>query len=299
VLGPHDHVHSHSREKNIGIAVLLNVAFTCIEVIGGLWTNSLTILSDALHDFGDSVTLIVAWVLERKARAPADRKRTFGYQRLSLLSAILSALVLVAGSIVILTQAIPRLIHPERVNATGMTWLAVLGIAFNGLGFLRLQKGSSVSEKVLAWHLLEDVLGWTVILVGAVTMQFWDNPLIDPILTIGFIAFTLRGVGKNIKEMFNIFLQGIPSHIDLESVRRAILGVEGVKDVHDVHIWSLDGETDIFTGHVVVAQEELALVDGLRMRIREALRAEHIEHSTIEIESTEPCPGCEIEQPPR
>ena len=293
----HDHAHSHSRERNIGIAVLLNVAFTGIEVVGGLWTNSLTILSDALHDFGDSVTLIVAWVLERKARAPADRKRTFGYQRLSLLSAFLSALVLVIGSLVILSQAIPRLIDPQPVNAAGMTWLAVLGIIFNGLGFLRLQKGPSVSEKVLAWHLLEDVLGWTVILVGAVTMQFWENALIDPILTIGFIAFTLRGVGKNIKETFNIFLQGIPSHIDLESVRGAILGVRGVKDVHDIHIWSLDGETDIFTGHVVVAREELELADGLRVRIREALRAQHIEHSTIEIESTEPCPGCEIEQP--
>jgi cobalt-zinc-cadmium efflux system protein len=298
VLGPH--VHSHSREKNIGIAVLLNVAFTCIEVIGGLWTNSLTILSDALHDFGDSVTLIVAWVLERKARAPADRKRTFGYQRLSLLSAILSALVLVIGSIVILTQAIPRLVNPEPVYAAGMTWLALLGIAFNGLGFLRLRRGPSISEKVLAWHLLEDVLGWTVILVGAVAMQFWDNPLIDPILTIGFIAFTLRGVGRNIKETFNIFLQGVPSHIDLESVQRAILSVQGVQGVHDIHIWSLEGETDIFTGHVVVARDELELVDDLRRRIREALRGQHIEHSTIEIESAEECPGCEIEAlPPR
>jgi cobalt-zinc-cadmium efflux system protein len=291
----HAHSHSHSRVKNIGIAVVLNVTFTLIEVIGGVWTNSLTILSDALHDFGDSVTLIVAWVLERKASAPADTKRTFGYQRLSLLSAILSALVLVAGSVVILTHAIPRLIRPEPVNASGMTWLAVLGIAFNGLGFLRLQKGPSISEKVLAWHLLEDVLGWTVILVGAVTMQFWDNPLIDPILTIGFIAFTLRGVGRNIKETFNIFLQGVPSHIDLESVRRSILSVRGVQGVHDIHVWSLEGETDIFTGHVVVAREELELVDDLRRRIREALREQHIEHSTIEIESTDECPGCEIE----
>ena len=295
----HDHAHPRprdSRSRNIGIAVLLNVAFTCIEVIGGLWTNSLTILSDALHDFGDSVTLIVAWVLEGKASAPADRKRTFGYGRLSLLSAILSALVLVTGSIIILTQAIPRLFHPERVNAAGMTWLAVLGIVYNGLGFQRLQKGPSVGEKVLAWHLLEDVLGWTVILIGAVTMQFWDNQLIDPILTIGFIAFTLRGVGRNIRETFNIFLQGVPSHIDIESVRRAVLSVRGVQGVHDIHIWSLDGETDIFTGHVVVAREELALVDDLRMRIREALREQHIEHSTIEIEGTETCPGCEIER---
>lgn len=291
----HNHNHSHSSEKNIGVAVLLNLSFTVIEIIGGLWTNSLTILSDALHDFGDSVALIASWVLERKSKLPADRKRTFGYQRLSLLSAIFSAVILVLGSIFILSQAIPRLINPEHVNATGMIGLAIVGIFFNGLGFLKLKKGASMNEKMLSWHLLEDVLGWIVILMGAIIMKFWDNHLIDPILTIGFIAFTLWGVGKALKETFNIFMQGIPSHIDLEKVKSAILSVEGVCGVHDIHIWSLEGKTDIFTGHVVIGTMTMIQEETLRQSIKKQLQEYHIEHSTIEFESKEHENGKECE----
>lgn len=289
------HDHKPSREKNIKMAVLLNVSFTIIEIIGGIWTNSLTILSDALHDFGDSIALIASWVLERKAKKPADSRRTFGYQRLSLFSAIFSAIVLVSGSIFILNEAIPRLLNPEHVNAVGMIGLAVIGIAFNGLGFLRLKKGGSMNEKVLSWHLLEDVFGWVVILIGATIMQFWDNHLIDPILTIGFIVFTLWGVLRTIKETFNIFLQGVPLHIDSEKVKQAILSIQGVKDVHDIHIWSLEGETDVFTGHVVVDQALLLDSDGTRKKIKQMLKENHIEHSTIELETKDFCSGIECE----
>ena len=289
------HNHNHSREKNIKVAIFLNVTFTIIEVIGGLWTNSLAILSDALHDFGDSVALIASWILERKSQKHADSKRTFGYQRLSLFSALFAALVLVGGSIFILTQTIPRLITPEHVNAPGMIALAVMGIVFNGIGFYRLKKGGSMNEKVLSWHLLEDVLGWSVILIGAVVIQFWDYHLIDPLLTIGFILFTLWGVVRNIKETINIFLQGVPSHINSVEVKQALLAIPGVLGVHDMHIWSLEGETDIFTGHIVVDPELLKDINDTKKRIKELLKKYHIEHSTIELENKELCSGSECE----
>ncbi|MBP6942754.1 MAG: cation transporter [Candidatus Buchananbacteria bacterium] len=285
------HSDSSSREKNITIAVCLNIAFTIIEIIGGLWTNSLAILSDALHDFGDSVALITSLILERKAQKNPDQKRTFGYKRLSLFSAFFAASVLVGGSLFILSQAIPRLLNPEHANAGGMIGLAVLGIIFNGIGFFRLKKGSSMNEKVLSWHLLEDVMGWGVILIGAVIMQFWDNHLIDPLLTIGFISFTLWGVSKNLKETFNIFLQGVPAHIDLEKVKQAILSVEGVKGVHDIHIWSIEGETDILTAHIVVDQPMIAEIDRVRDTIKKMLTNHHIEHSTLEVETDNSCTG--------
>lgn len=289
--------HNHNREKNIKIAVFLNVAFTIIEIIGGLWTNSLAILSDALHDFGDSVVLISSWVLERKSAAPADKKRTFGYRRLSLISALLAAVVLVVGSLFILSQAIPRFMNPEHVYAPGMIGLAIVGLIFNGIGFYRLKKGSSMNEKVLSWHLLDDVLGWSVILIGAIIIQFWDNHIIDPLMTIGFTAFTLWGVGKNIKETLNIFLQGVPAHINSEGIKQDLLSIPGVKGVHDIHVWSLEGETDIFTGHVVVDPSLLKDPDNARQQIKESLTKNHIEHSTIELESETFCSGdeCEVE----
>ncbi len=292
----HNHNHKHNNgEKNIRIAVFLNVTFTIIEIIGGLWTNSLAILSDALHDLGDSIVLISSWVLERKSTAPADKKRTFGYRRLSLVSALLAAAVLVGGSLFILSQAIHRLISPEHVYAPGMIGLAIVGLIFNGIGFYRLKKGSSMNERVLSWHLLDDVLGWGVILIGAIIIQFWDNHIIDPLMTIGFIAFTLWGVSKNIRETFNIFLQGVPAHINVESIKRDLLSITGVKGVHDIHVWSMEGETDIFTGHIVVDQSLLEDSSSTKKKIMEVLQHHHIEHSTVELETKDSCSGTECE----
>ncbi len=157
----------------------------------------------------------------------------------------------------ILSKAIPRLIHPEQVKAEGMILIALIGISINGFGFMRLKKSVSQNEKILSWHLLEDLLGWVVILAGGTIIKLWGIYIMDPIMTIGFTAFVLWGALKNIREPFNIFLQGVPEHIDIGNVKKSILSIKGVKMVHDIHIWSLEGETDIFTAHVVV-EDKLA-----------------------------------------
>ncbi len=284
------------REQNIKLAILLNVSFTVIEIIGGLWTNSLAILSDALHDFGDSVALITSWFAERKAKEPADTKMSFGYQRVSLFSSIFAGTVLVIGSLFILSQAIPRLINPEHVNAQGMMGLALIGIFFNGLAFFRLKKGMSLNEKVLSWHMLEDVLGWVIILIGSIIMLFWDNHLIDPIMTVGFTVFILWGVTKNLKEAGNILLEGVPKQININKVKQDLSSIKGVKGVHDIHIWSLEGETNIFTGHIVAEDIFLKKPDQLKKKIKQELKKHFIEHSTIELESEDCCSGIECSQ---
>ena len=192
------------REKRVRFAAFLNLSFTVLELVGGLWTNSLTILSDALHDFGDSIALLASWLFERGAKRSPDTSRTFGYQRLSLFSALFSASILIGGSIIIIFQAIPRFFNPETVNASGMVGLAVIGIIFNGAGFFLLKKGESLNEKVLSWHLLEDMLGWVGILVGGVIIYFWKLYLLDPILTVGLTAFILYNVTNSLREAINI-----------------------------------------------------------------------------------------------
>ncbi|UCE28800.1 MAG: cation transporter [Candidatus Bathyarchaeota archaeon] len=283
------------REKRIRLALLLNVCFTAIEIVGGLWTNSLAIISDALHDFGDSVALGSSIVLERASRKEPDASRTFGYQRLSLFSALFSALVLVGGSVVVLLNVVPRLLNPERVDATGMVVFAIIGIMANGLGFSLLKKGESLNEKVLSWHLLEDVLGWVVILIGGSVIHFWDAHFIDPLMTIGITAFLLYNVARNLMEAMNILLQGVPKHINIDEVKRELSKIKGVIAVHDVHIWSLEGETDVFSGHVVVDDALLRTPDETRRSIKEALKKHHIEHSTVELESKDSCSGIECE----
>lgn len=281
------------REKNVLFAASLNILFTIIELIGGLLTNSLALLADSLHDFGDSIALLVAWFAEKKAKKPATSKMTFGYRRLSLFSALFVAVVLITGSLFILSRAIPRLINPEHVNAEGMILIVIIGVTINGLGFLRLKKGMSQNEKILSWHLLEDILGWLVLLIGAIIIRFWDNHIIDPIMTIGFTVFILWGVSKNAKEIFNLLLEGVPGHIDIDKVKESVLSVKGVKKIHDMHVWSLEGETDILTAHIVVEDTYLHEPDKIRQSIKSKLEKHHIEHSTLELESEGFCSGTE------
>lgn len=288
------HTHNHNnREKNIKTAVFLNITFTIIEIIGGLWTNSLAILSDALHDFGDSIVLIISWIAERKSQKPADAKQTYGYQRLSLCSAFFAGVVLLIGSLFILAQAIPRLLNPEHTNAAGMIGIAIVGLVANGLGVWRLKQGKSQNEKILSWHLLEDVLGWGVILIGGSIMYVWDNHIIDPIMTIGFTLFVLWGAAKNMKSTWHIFMQGVPEHINIDEVKKSLLEIKEVIGVHDIHIWSLEGETDIFSGHIVVGEDALKQPNPLKKKMKQVLKNHHIEHSTIELESKDFCSGIE------
>ncbi len=292
----HNHNHNHDSQKNVGIALLLNISFTIIELVGGLLTNSLAILSDALHDFGDSIVLATAWFAEKKAKQGPDAKRTFGYKRVSLFSALLSGVVLTGGSIYILIQAIPRLLEPEAVYAPGMIVLAIIGIIFNGIGAFRLKRGKSMNEKVLTWHLLEDVLGWCVVLVGSILIYLFDIPILDPLMTIAYTIFILWGVTRKMREVSNILLQGVPAHIDMAKLKRALLALPGIKDVHDMHVWSLEGETDVFTGHIVVEEQFLSDPATIKLKANEVLKNHHIEHSTLELESASECSDgqCEI-----
>jgi cobalt-zinc-cadmium efflux system protein len=195
----------------------------------------------------------------------------------------------VVGSIFIIQAAIPRIIHPEEANAKGMILLGILGVIINGAAVLRLKKGESHNEKVVALHLLEDVLGWVAVLIGSVVIYFTDWYIIDPILSLGIALFILFNVYKNLKSSLNIILQAIPEALDLAKIETAILQVNGVVSMHDLHIWSLDGQRNVLTVHVVLAQN-LTSQHAVKVEISEAMHALGIDHCTIETElSGEDC----------
>ena len=197
------HHHSHEQEKggNIKVAFFLNISFTIIEIIGGVLTNSVAILSDALHDLGDSLSLGLAWYFEKKSKKGRSKNFSFGYKRFSLLGALINAIVLIIGSIFILREAIPRIINPEPVDTKGMILLAILGIFVNGLAVLRLKKGTSLNEKVISLHLLGDVFGWIAVLIGAIAIYYFNSPIIDPILSFLIAGFILFNVYKNLNKV--------------------------------------------------------------------------------------------------
>lgn len=288
----HDHNHSHGpghhhhhAGDNIKVAFFLNFGFTILELIGGLMINSVAILSDALHDLGDSLSLGLAWYFEKVAKKDRDKNFTFGYKRFSLLGAIINSVILLVGSIIILSEAIPRLLHPEPVNAPGMIGFAVLGIVVNGAAVLRLKSGDSLNERVVRLHLLEDVLGWVAVLVGGIVLYFFDLPIIDPILSMGITLFVLYNVVRNLRQGMTIMLQGTPANVDIDKVKEKLVQLPDIQSVHDLHIWTLDGTYNILTLHAVVP-ESIKLQDSevIKQQVRAAMTDMDISHVTIELE---------------
>ncbi|WP_347552136.1 cation diffusion facilitator family transporter [Pseudalkalibacillus hwajinpoensis] len=281
----HDHHHNHS-VKNIRAAFFLNFGFTIIEIIGGLLTNSMAILSDALHDLGDSLSLGISWYLQKKAdKKGEDQTFSFGYKRFSLLGALINSIILIGGSLFILTQAVPRLLDPQPIEATGMLILAILGIAVNGMAVLRLQRGNSMNEKVVTWHLLEDVLGWVAVLIVSIVLLFKDLPILDPILSIMITFYVLFNVIKNLKKTLMIFLEAVPEGIDFNTVKNKISNLPGVISTHHTHLWSLDGEQNALSTHIIVkdstTREEIVVLKG---HIQEFVDELNLEHLTIQVD---------------
>ena len=287
------HNHNHS-EGNVKVAFFLNLSFTIIEIIGGLYTNSLAILSDALHDLGDSLSLGLSWYFQKLSKKGRTKKFSYGYKRFSLLGAIINSIVLVAGSIFILTKAIPELFNPEETNVQGMLYLAILGIVVNGAAVLKLRKGESLNEKVVSLHLLEDVLGWVAVLIGSIIMMFTDAPFIDPLLSVFISLFVLYNVYKNLRKSLLVILQGIPEEVSIDDIRQKLKDMPEVIGIHDCHAWSMDGQYNILTIHLRLDRDyKLSEQAKLKEKVRSNLKDESINHITIEFEGQDE--NCELE----
>ncbi|WP_417599820.1 cation diffusion facilitator family transporter [Owenweeksia hongkongensis] len=279
------HHHDHGT-KNLGLAFFLNLTFTIVEIIGGLLTNSVAILSDALHDLGDSLSLGISWYLGKKSGKEANHTFTFGYQRLSLLGALINSIVLIVGSVFVVIEAAKRLAEPQMPDAQGMLYFAIAGVAINGFAAFKVSSGKSLNEKVISWHLLEDVLGWAAVLVVSIILMFWDVPWLDPALSIAITIFILYNVVKRLRETLFVFLQGKPEGVDLDEIEKKILATPHVASMHHTHLWSLDGEHHVFTTHLKLKNiSQLKDITQLKLEIKEMLKSEYdFSHYTIETE---------------
>ena len=281
----HNHSHQHSKDDRIGWAFFLNVTFTIIEFIGGWLTNSTAIMADAVHDLGDSLSIGFAWILSRFSDKEASDKFSYGYRRLTLFGALINSIVLIIGSIWILFEAIPRLSNPEMPVVEGMLGLAILGVAVNGYAVLKLKAGETLNEKVLTWHLLEDVLGWVAVLIVSIVLLFVDLPILDPLLSIGFTLFILFNVFKNLKSTIVLFLQAAPDEETQESIKQSLTNLPEVNGVHHLHFWSLDGESHVLTAHIeLVEKTDVDELIKLKEQVAKRLSAYRLSHTTIEFE---------------
>jgi len=267
-------------EKNILIAFLLNLLFSIIEFIGGAITNSVAIISDSIHDMGDAMSIGLSYFLERKSTKKPDNKYTYGYVRYSVLGSIITTFILLGGSILVIYSAIGRLINPVEINYNGMIIFAILGALINFIAAYFTREGDSLNQKSVNLHMLEDVLGWLVVLIGAVIMKFTDIRIIDPILSIAVALFILINALKTLKEVLDLFLEKTPDNINIEEIKEHLLQIKGVIDVHHIHIRSIDGFNNYATMHIVVDGD----YKEIKHKIKEELEEHGIAHTTIELE---------------
>ena len=267
-------------QRNILIAFLLNLGFSIFELIGGIFTGSVAILSDAVHDIGDAISIGASYFLERESKKQPDEKYTYGYARYSVIGSVITTLILLVGSALVVYNAVLRILEPVEINYNGMILFAVVGVVVNFLAAFFTHGGDSLNQKAVNLHMLEDVLGWLVVLIGAIVMRFTDFVLLDPILSIAVAVFIFVNAIKGLKEALDIFLEKTPHGVDVHEIEHHVSEIEGVLGVHHIHVWTMDGQSNYATMHVVANGD----AHSIKHAIREELAEHGIGHVTLEFE---------------
>ncbi len=281
-------------DRNILIAFILNLFFSLFELIGGFFTGSVAILSDALHDFGDAASIGVSYFLEKKSKKQPDHTHTYGYLRYSVLGSVITTVILLCGSALVIYGAIQRLLDPVAIDYNGMIVFAVVGAAVNLIAAYVTREGDSLNQRAVNLHMLEDVLGWIVVLVGAVVMRFTDWSFIDPILSICVAIFILINAARNLKAAIDIFLEKTPASVQIDEIKEHLCAMDEIIDVHHIHIRTLDGTNAYATMHIVTDADPVTVKEKVRAELKE----HEIVHATLELErSDEDCgeQNCHVE----
>lgn len=278
--------------KNMFIAFILNLLFALFELIGGIITGSVAIASDAIHDLSDALSIGISAILEHKSKRPPDESYTFGYGRLSILGALFTTCMLLAGSVLVIYRAVERIIFPAPINYNGMILFAIIGVAINLGAALLTKDGHSVNQRAVNLHMIEDVLGWLVVLIGAVVMRFTGFGLLDPILSIAVSVYIIINAARNLSKTLESLVEKIPDGISLAELEENINALPEIIDAHHIHVWTLDGENHIATAHIVTNEEP----KSAKSAVRKVFTKFGINHVTIEVYTPgEPIPECHIQ----
>jgi cobalt-zinc-cadmium efflux system protein len=292
------HQHHHSDKNGLSLAFWLNLLFSIIEVIGGILTNSTAIIADAFHDFMDAIAIGFAVLLEKLSGKKRTSKFSYGYKRFSLLAALGMSAFLLTGAVLMCFSAYQSFLNPEPVNSVGMLGLAILGIAVNGFAFLRIKQSNNHAHhhghahttnhnsRAIMLHLLEDVLGWVAVLIGATVIYFTGWYWIDGVLALAIAVFIGYNATKNLINSMKVLLQSVPENVNIDDLANELKNIEGIENIHDLHIWSLDGSYHIGSLHAVVKTDYVKQEIDVFSAISKLMEKYQIQHPTIQIEST-------------
>jgi len=295
----HHHHHAHGTGWILRASLVATLAFTAFEVFAGFRSGSLALLSDAGHNFTDALALLLAAVGLYLQGKPADHIKTYGYQRAGVITAFLNAATLILISLLIFWEAASRILHPQPVDDRTMLWVAAGALILNGAIMLALHRGQKgdINIRAAFIHMLGDAIGAGAIILGAIAIHYTSWTYIDPALSIALGLLIVYTAWDIIRESLNILLEGLPRGIQLTDVTKAMGGVEGVLDVHDLHIWSLGSSTHALSCHALIEDMPPSESERILKCINQVVAGFNIHHTTIQFEHV-PCMlsdgGCQM-----
>ena len=270
--------------RNMTIAFLLNFSFAIIEFIFGLLFNSSAILADAIHDSGDALAIGLSTLFEKISTKKEDQKYTLGYKRYSLLGALLTSVILLIGSTLVIVENIPKLFAPEKVNYDGMLVLGIVAIVVNTAASRVVSHGHSHNESILSLHFLEDILGWVAVVVVSLILRFTDWYFLDPLLSLIIAGFILSKALPKFWENIQIFLDHVPSDVDLSQLYQEIAALENVRAITQLNVWTTDGLEKFAMLHICL--ENPNLLAETQVVLRQRLLAYGIAKVTIQTDES-------------
>ena len=277
------HHHHKKAGENLAFVFFMNLAFNIIVIVGGIATNSMAILADCIHDMSDTISIAFAWYLERVSQKESSDNYSYGYQRFSILGAVIISVFVIIMAFVILSEAIPRLFAPQGVDAGGMLIVAVIGLIFKSLSVHRLHDGETFNEKAIFFHQLGDIFEWLAILILSIILMFWDGaPYLDPFVSIGIALWLIFNLGRNLYKAVEVLLQKTPDHFDVDEFKTSINAIRGVSAIDDFHVWSLDGIDSVLTLKVSISS--LDNQERIKKEIYAIASKYHIVDITIEFD---------------
>lgn len=284
----HRHNHHHIRGKNLLLSSVLNLAITVVEIIGGLVSNSLALVSDALHNLGDTSAVFIAWMANRISGKDYSDRKTFGYKRVEILAALFNSTVLIVITIYLFIEAFGRLFHPQAIRGKVMLWVAVAGLLANLVSVMILKRdsGKNINVRAAYLHLIGDTISSAAVIAGALFIYFWDIYWIDPVITFAVGIYILKETYVVLKQALGILMQETPEDMDLTEIKKELERIPDIDNIHHVHAWNLNDNEIHFECHVDLKNDiKISQTEKIKNLIHEILLNKfHVTHVTVQYE---------------
>ena len=272
-----------SSKTSIWLAFFLNLSYAIVEFIAGGIFGSSAVLADSVHDLGDAIAIGISALLETISNREEDRQYTLGYKRFSLLGAMLTAVILMIGSVLVILENITKIVDPQPVNEEGVLWLGIIAVAINVLASLVVRKGKTKNESILSLHFLEDTLGWLAVILMAIILRFTDWYILDPLLSLVISIFILTKAIPRFWSALKIFLDAVPEGVDIKQVKNDLEQLDHVVSVNQLNLWTMDGLEKNAIVHVCL--EEIEHIEYCKESIRNLLKDYGFQNVTIEVDA--------------